>query len=222
VVAPFDGIVTARNTDVGNLINSGSSTPGQELFRVAQIGTLRVYVQVPEAYSSSITAGMDAQVSLASAPGQPANGKVVSTAGSIDPGSRTLTTEIQVPNADGKLMPGGYGQVHFDVQLPHPPLVVPANTLLFRTAGSQVGIVNADHTVSLKKVQIGRDFGTSVEITDGISADDQVILNPSDSLAEGTKVNVKEQADASKAAAPGGGAGGTGGTNPTANPSANK
>jgi len=227
VVAPFDGIVTQRNTDIGNLINAGASGPGQQLFRVAQIGTLRVYVQVPEAYSASITPGTEAQIALASSPGQPATGKVVSTAGSIDPGSRTLMTEIQVPNPDDKLMPGGYAQVHFDIVLPHPPLVIPANTLLFRTAGSQVGIVDADHTVQLKKVQIGRDFGTTVEITDGITADDSVILNPSDSLTAGTKVNVKEQAPPPAAAgAPGGTSGGTGGASSSSsgstNPSASK
>ncbi len=223
VVAPFDGIVTQRNTDVGDLINSGESGPGQQLFRVAQIGTLRVYVQVPEAYSASITADTVAQIAMASSPGTPVTGKVVSTAGSIDPGSRTLTTEIQVPNPDNKLMPGGYAQVHFDIQLPHPPLVVPANTLLFRTAGSQVGVVNADHTVTLKKVQIGRDFGTSVEITDGLSTSDEIILNPSDSLTEGTKVQTKEQADNTANGGNGGNTPGGGGTpNPATNPNANK
>jgi len=220
VVAPFDGIVTQRNTDIGNLINAGSSGPGQQLFRVAQIGTLRVYVQVPEIYSASITPGTEAQIALASSPGVSVTGKVVSTAGSIDPGSRTLTTEIQVPNPDDKLMPGGYAQVHFDIQLHHPPLVVPSNTLLFRTAGSQVGIVKSDQTVDLKKVQIGRDFGTTVEIIDGLSADDSVILNPSDSLTIGTKVNVKEQTDPAKAASAGGAS--SGGSNPATNPSASK
>jgi len=191
LVSPFDGIVTARQTDVGALIDSTSA--GRALFRVAQIGTLRVYVMVPEAYSSSITPGMQAQVALASSPGQAPTGQVVSTAGSIDPTARTLLTEIQVPNPDGKFMPGGYAQAHFDIVLPHPPLIVPANTLLFRTEGSQVGIVNGDHDIELKKVHIGRDFGTTVEITEGLSPDDWIVLNPSDSLAAGIKVNPQEK-----------------------------
>jgi RND family efflux transporter MFP subunit len=191
LLAPFDGIVTARQTDVGALIDSSSA--GRALFRVAQIGTLRVYVMVPEAYSASITPGMQAQVALASSPGQAPTGQVVSTAGSIDPTARTLLTEIQVPNPENKFMPGGYAQAHFDIILARPPLIVPANTLLFRTEGSQIGVVNSDHEIELKKVRIGRDFGTTVEITEGINPDDWIILNPSDSLTAGAKVNPQEK-----------------------------
>ena len=203
VTAPFDGIVTSRRIDIGSLINAGSSAAGQELFRVAQIGTLRVYVNVPEAFSSSVPVGTPATIDFASAPGVEGKGNVVSTAGAIDPQARTLLVEIQVPNNDGKFLPGGYAQIHFQVRLDHPALVVPANTLLFHSAGSQIGVVGPDHVVTLKKVQIGRDFGTTVEIVDGLQADDFIIVNPSDSLTSGIKVESKEKTDAQPGQTPG-------------------
>ena len=195
ITAPFDGIVTSRTTDVGALINAGSGA-GQELFRIADIHILRVYVSVPEVFAASMKIGTEASLRLASAPGVPVTGKIAETAGAINPQSRTLLVQLQIPNQDGKLLPGGYGEVHFHLVLDHAPLVLPANTLIFRSAGSQVGVVPGtgdQGTVSLRKVRIGRDFGNTVEIADGIQADDRVILNPSDSLTDGLQVRVKEQ-----------------------------
>jgi multidrug efflux pump subunit AcrA (membrane-fusion protein) len=206
VVAPFDGVVTARRVDVGDLVaagggtssSSGSSVAGTtpssggstELFRVAQVQTLRVYVTVPENYSAYVTPGVTATVNLASNPNQNIPGTLVRTSSSIDPSSLTLLAEVDVDNADGKLLPGGYAQVHFDIVASHPPLVIPGNSLIFRQAGPQVGVVDGDGTVHLKKIKIAKDLGTELDIADGIEADDQIIVNPSDSLADGQKVNV--------------------------------
>jgi len=193
ILAPFAGIVTNRNTDVGDLINSGSGGVGQELFRVAQIGTLRVYVNVPEVDSDLISIGMPVTLVLASAPGRTASGKVVTTAKSIDPESRTLMTEIQIPNPGGVLLPGSYAQVTFHLTLGQPPLVIPINTLLFRPSGPQVGVVDAGGLVTLRDVEIGRNLGTTVEIVSGLKPEDRVVLNPSDSLATGTRVRINDQ-----------------------------
>ncbi len=208
VRAPFDGVITRRRVDVGDFVSATNptattaagptgaaqtGTPNQELFRVAQTKVLRVYVNVPEQYSAETTPGTKATIVLASDSGTPATGTLVRTANDIDPSSLTLLCEIDVDNADGKLLPGGYAQVHFDIVTAHPPLVIPGNALIFRQAGPQVGIVDADGTVHLRKITIGRDLGTTLEITDGITADDQIIINPSDSLADGQKVNVTTQ-----------------------------
>lgn len=205
VKAPFDGVVTARKIDVGDLVTatgsgtaaqgsapSQSATPSQELFRVAQTKTLRVYVNIPENYSDEIVPGITATVDMASSPDQKVIGQLTRTSQSIDPGSLTLLAEVDVPNPDGKLLPGGYAQVHFDITTSHPPLVIPGNTLLFRAQGTQVGIVDPDtNTVHLQDIKVGRDFGTKLEVTSGLKETDSVILNPSDSLADGAKVQVK-------------------------------
>jgi multidrug efflux pump subunit AcrA (membrane-fusion protein) len=213
VRAPFDGVITARRIDVGDFVSATgqtqsasagtgpaqTGTPNQELFRVAQTKTLRIYVNVPENYSDETRPGVKATVVLASSPNQPVTGTLVRTSDAIDPNSLTLLTEIDVDNSDGKLLPGGYAQVHFDIVTDHPPLVIPGNALIFRQQGTQVGVVDMDtKTVHIKDIKIGRDLGTKLEITDGISADDMVILNPSDSLTEGAKVNVKEQPDSTQ------------------------
>ncbi len=211
VKAPFDGVVTARKIDVGDLVTATSATasqgsapsqggaPTQELFRVAQTKTLRVYVNVPEAYSDSIVPGTSATLEMASSPDKKVMGKLVRTSQSIDPSSLTLLAEVDVPNPDGKLLPGGYAQVHFDITSAHPPLVIPGNTLIFRAQGPQVGIVDpTDNTVHLKDIKVGRDLGTKLEVTDGLSESDQVILNPSDSLSNGLKVQVKTEAPPAK------------------------
>lgn len=205
VRAPFDGIITRRRVDVGDYVSSSNptattaagpvgpaqtGTPNQELFRVAQTKVLRVYVNVPEQFAGETRPGVKAQVILASSPDQPATGTIARTADAIDPSSLTLLTEVDVDNADGKLFPGGYAQVRFDIVLHHPPLVVPSNTLIFRQAGPQLGLVDGDGIVHLSKIVIGRDLGTQLDITSGLQLDDQVILNPSDSLSEGQKVNV--------------------------------
>lgn len=194
VVAPFDGVITARQTDVGALINAGSGTSvGPELFHIAQTDRLRVYVNVPEGYASAVTLGTQAKILLNSAPNTPVTGKVTNISGAIDPSSKTLLVQLEVPNADGKLLPGGYAQVAFQVVLPRPPLIVPINTLLFRSAGSLVGVVNGNNTVDLRKVKLGRDFGNTIEIVDGLKPEDRVILNPADSLQEGTQVHAEMQ-----------------------------
>ena len=190
IIAPFDGIVTNRNTDVGDLINSGGASGGQELFRVAQIGTLRVYVNVPEVDSSLIAIGDTATIALASAPGRPAVGKVTSTAKAIDPSSRTLLTEIQIANPGGRFLPGSYAQVIFHLVGGRPPLVIPINTILFRPIGPEVGLVDPHGVVTLRAIEIGRNLGTTVEVVSGLKAEDTVILNPSDSLATGARVRI--------------------------------
>jgi multidrug efflux pump subunit AcrA (membrane-fusion protein) len=202
VRAPFDGVVTARRVDVGDYIRAagqsasgtttgvGNGSPGDELFAIAQTHTLRVYVNVPEQYADEIKPGIKAAVVLASAPGRSIEGTLVRTADAIDPASLTLLCEVDIDNADGSLLPGGYAHVNFDIVSAHPPLVVPGNCLIFREAGPQVGVVGDDGIVHLNKIVIGRDLGTSLEITSGVQPDDRVIVNPSDSLADGQKVRV--------------------------------
>ncbi len=158
---------------------------------MARTDILRVYVSVPEIYSPQVKVGMSAWLDLAEYPGIKFQGKVADVAGAIDPATRTLLTEVQVPNADGRLFPGAYAMVHLVLKLPDPPSTIPANTILFRAQGMQVGIVDNNDIVHLKPVTVGRDFGTSLEITSGIEKTDRLVLNPSDSLADGTKVAVQ-------------------------------
>ena len=203
VKAPFDGIVTARNTDIGALVNSGSGNP---LFVLAQVKPLRVYINVPENMAQDVTVGANADLRFNEFPGKEFSGKVVRTSGAIDPNSRTLLTEVDVPNDSGELFPGAYTQVRLVTGSNNRSVVIPANTLLFRSEGAAVGVVNQNNMVELKKVKIGRDLGTQLEITQGLTLDDRVIINPSDSLAAGQKVKVrpspeeKKQASATPAA----------------------
>jgi RND family efflux transporter MFP subunit len=189
VVAPFDGVVTLRNTDIGNLINAGQSS-GAELFRVADTHALRVYVQVPQPYAAAAGVGTQADLVFADHPGKTYPAKVISTAEALDPAARTLQVQLELDNAKGELFPGAYADVHFKLPSDTQALRVPANTLLFRTAGLQIGVVGANDTVALKSVTQGRDFGSSVEILAGLNADDKVVLNPPDSLQDGQKVHV--------------------------------
>ena len=190
IYAPFSGTVIRRNTDVGALINAGNSGNNQELFVIAQISPIRVYVDVPEIYAASVRPGLVAQIELPSLPEQRFSGKVARTADAIDPSTRTLRTEIDVPNNDGKLYPGSYGQVHFDVRVSRARFSVPVNALLFRGEGTRAAVVGSDGKVHLKPVVIGRDYGTDVEILNGLDASDSLVLNPSDSLEEGQPVHV--------------------------------
>lgn len=191
VYAPFDGVITRRNTDVGALISAGSNTQGKELFDISQFDPLRVYVNVPQINSPSIRHGMPAYIDLREFPGQKFAGKIVRTADAIDPGTRTLLTEVDVPNKDGRLLPGSYAQVHFAVPVQTTRISVPVNALLFRSEGPRVAVVGSDSKIHLKPVMIGRDFGTKVEILDGLQATDQIVVNPADSLEEGQQVNIK-------------------------------
>jgi RND family efflux transporter MFP subunit len=191
VCAPFDGVVTARNTDVGDLINSGGNGPGKELFRIAKIDTLRIFVNVPEDYSGSVRPGLPAKLFIAGFPGKDFPATVARYANSVDTNSRTMRTELDIPNHNGQLFPGTYASAVFSLRSPIAPLIVPANTLIFQAAGMQVGVVDQTGKVHLRGVTIGRDFGTSVEVLSCLHPTDAVITNPSDSLAEGNQVSIQ-------------------------------
>ena len=190
IYAPFAGTIVRRNTDIGALINAGNSGNNQELFVLAQISPIRVYVDVPEIYAPSVRAGTAASIEVASLPGQRFSGKVVRTADAIDPSTRTLRTEIDVPNQGGALFPGSYAQVHFTAVVAAARMSVPVNALLFRAEGTRAAVVGGDGKVHLKPVRIGRDYGTTVEILGGLDPSDAIVLNPSDSLEEGQTVNI--------------------------------
>ncbi len=199
VTAPFSGILTARSVDVGALIQNGNSV---QLFRIAQTNVLRIYVGVPQVYSRSMVAGVPTDLQIPEFPHRTFPGKVVRTSGAIDPASRTLLTEVQVPNPMGELLPGAYATVHFHLKLVDPPLSIPANTLVFRAQGTQIAVVTPQNTVHLKDVTIGRDLGTSIEILTGIDPNDTIVLNPPDSIGEGDAVSVKNTPAAPAAANP--------------------
>jgi RND family efflux transporter MFP subunit len=190
IYAPFDGVITARRTEVGDLINAGNSGLGAELFRISNITTMRVYVNVPEVYSEAIASGVRASMEVASLSNRQFTGTVARTSHAIGMNSRTLLTEVDVPNPKGELFPGAYAQVHFHLALKTVPLVLPGNTILFQAQGPQVGVVNNQNHVELRKVTVGRDFGNRVEILSGISQPDAVIANPPDYLVEGMSVTV--------------------------------
>jgi len=189
VLAPFDGVVTQRNTDIGALINAGQS-PGAALFRVADTHRLRIYVSVPQPYASSIQPGMSADLVFAEHPGKRYPATVAFTAQALDPASRTLQVELQVENPRHELFPGAYAEVHFNLAGAAPSLRLPANALLFRAQGLLVAAVGGDHRVRLKPIAQGRDFGSSIEVLDGIDAADDIVLNPPDSIADGALVRV--------------------------------
>jgi len=190
VYAPFDGIVTARNTDIGDLINSGSGGGTKtDLFHIAQPGKLRVYVNVPQEYSQGIKAGMTADLSLAEFPDRKFQGKLVRTASAINVTTRTLLVEIEVDNFSGTLLTGSYAEVHLKIPTQASTLLLPVNALLFRTEGLRVGVVK-DGKVVLTAVTPGRDFGNQIEVVSGLKPDDQVIINPPDSIVSGQQVQV--------------------------------
>ena len=190
VYAPFDGIVTARNTDIGDLINSGSGGGTKtDLFHIAQPGKLRVYVNVPQEYSQGIKAGMTADLSLAEFPDRKFQGKLVRSASAINVTTRTLLVEIEVDNFSGTLLTGSYAEVHLKIPTQASTLVLPVNALLFRTEGLRVGVVK-DGKVVLTAVTPGRDFGNQIEVVSGLKPDDQVIINPPDSIVSGQQVQV--------------------------------
>jgi RND family efflux transporter MFP subunit len=197
IFAPFDGVITARNTDVGALIDAGSGGgPGKELFHLASTKKLRVYINVPQAYSRDAVPGVEAEVTLTEFPGRTFKGSLVRTTQAIDAASRTMLAEVGVDNPTGELLPGGYAQVHLKLHATNMAVVVPVNTLIFRSEGAQVAVVQPDQRVALKKIVLGRDFGTEVEVVSGLEQGEAVILNPSDSLTSGTQVRVvKEAAD---------------------------
>jgi RND family efflux transporter MFP subunit len=194
VYAPFSGVITQRNVDVGNLINAGNGGAStKEMFDLSQIDPIRVFVSVPQSYGPSIRMGLKACLSLSEIPGRTFCGSVARTANSIDPGTRTLLTEVDVPNPAGLLLPGAYTQVQFDAKLSGQRLTLPINALLFRAEGTMAAVVGPDHKLSLKKLTIGRDLGTTVEVLEGISVEDSIVVNPPDALEPGEQVNVASQ-----------------------------
>jgi RND family efflux transporter MFP subunit len=189
VVAPFTGVITARNTDVGALINAGQSA-GTELFRIADTHKLRIYVLVPEAYASATTPGLEAELRFAEKPSKAFTAKTVRTANALNPTLRTLQVELELDNANHEVFPGAYAEVHFKLPASAESLRLPANTVLFRAAGLQVATVDADKRVKLKSIVQGRDFGNTIEILSGLEPSDTVILNPPDSLIDGMRVRI--------------------------------
>jgi len=196
VDAPFSGVLTRRNVDIGALINAGNTGSNQQLFNIARIDPIRVYVSVPETYSPSVRSGLGAFLELTQYPGQHFQGKVVRTAESIDPNSRTLLTEVDVPNRSAQLFPGGYAQVHLQVKVAASRVQVPVNALLFRAEGLRAVVVDANHKTHLRQLTIGRDFGTTLEVLQGLEPNDWIVVNPADSLDEGQDVRVKQIAQA--------------------------
>jgi RND family efflux transporter MFP subunit len=189
VIAPFDGVVTARNTDIGALVQAGDNSGPKELFHLAAIQTLRVYVAVPEIYAAFVKTGEQAKLTLDALPGETLTGTIVRNADAIDAASRTLNVEVDVDNPTGHLLPGAYAFVHLRLP-PHPGSVtIPSNALLFRSEGLRAGVVR-NGRVELTPISIGQDYGSSVEVISGLSARDTVIVNPSDSLANGAAVQL--------------------------------
>jgi RND family efflux transporter MFP subunit len=191
IYAPFDGVITARNTDIGHLIDSGAAGgTGTELFHVAETRTLRVFINVPQQYSQAAKPGLAADLTLQEFAGRRFKGKLVRTADSIDLASRTLLVEVDVDNPSGELLPGAYAQVHLKVTSGASTVILPVSALLFRSEGLEAGTVESGNRAELRKVMLGRDFGTEVEVISGVTAADSVIVNPPDSLASGETVRI--------------------------------
>ena len=191
IVAPFDGVVTARNTDIGQLIAAGENT-GPALFRVADTHRLRLYATVPQTYSAAMKPGITAELSFPDRPGKTYSATLDSTSSAIDQSTRTLLAQLVIDNQKGELLPGAYAEVHFKLPAEDAgeSFKLPANVLLFRSDGLHVGVVDANNHVVLKPVEIGRDYGSDIEIVHGLTADDNVILSPPDSLKDGVAVRV--------------------------------
>ena len=201
VVAPFDGVVTARNTDIGALIAAGQNS-GAALFRMADTRRLRIYAQVPQPYAAAAVPGVVAQLKFQERPDRAYPTRVVRTAQALDPASRTLQVELQLDNAKGEVFPGSYAEVHFKLPANADSLRVPINALLFRSAGLQVAVVGDDHAIRLKSITSGHDFGKSIEVVSGLDPNDRVVLNPPDSIAEGTTVRIAGEPEEEVASTP--------------------
>jgi RND family efflux transporter MFP subunit len=185
VKAPFDGVITLRNVDVGALVNAGSTL----LYRIAQMNVLRTYVNVPQTNADSIRTGQTAQLTVSNLPGRKFTGTVARTANALDPNSRTMLVEVQVPNKDGLLLPGMYAVVDLSSPRSDPPVLLPGDALVVRANGTEVAVVQPDHTIHFQKIQVGRDYGAQLEIISGLQPGDLVIANPSDVIQEGVKVD---------------------------------
>jgi RND family efflux transporter MFP subunit len=196
IVAPFDGIVTARNTDTGALIDAGAGGAGRELFHLSSIDKVRVFVAVPQTYSRAIHVGAPAALTLDEFAGKPFQGILVRTTNAIDPAARTLRVEIDVDNPDGHLLPGAYGSVHLSLpsDTASATVTVPSNTILFRKEGPRIAVVRGGKA-ELVAIKIGRDYGDKLEVVTGLTASDQIVLDPSDSLIDGMNVRIASAAD---------------------------
>jgi RND family efflux transporter MFP subunit len=198
IIAPFDGVITLRKTDFGDLVNAGNAGAGRELFHISQNNIVRVFVTVPEEFSKQVKPGTKASMDLTELPNRHFAAKVTRTTEAIDANSRTLTVELDVPNPSGELLPGAYANVDFKLPLSVTPLVLPASTILFQAEGPQVGIVNGQNEVELRKVTLGHDFGDTIEILTGVRPAEAVIANPPDSLTPGMTVAVQSTAASGK------------------------
>lgn len=195
VFSPFDGLVTARNTDIGQLINSGNGGAAQELFRVSSTSKLRIFISVPQAYSQAAIPGVNTTLTLTEAPGRHYVGKVARNNGMIDPTTRTLLTEVDIDNQSGQLLPGAFAEVHLKLPAATTALIVPVTALIFRAEGLQVAVIRDGNKADMVHVTEGRDYGTEVEITSGITSQDEVIINTPDSLTSGATVRVERGAE---------------------------
>jgi RND family efflux transporter MFP subunit len=194
VYAPFDGVVTARNTDIGQLIDSGASGgQARSLFQVAAINELRVFISVPQIYSQAATPGLTADLTFAEFPGRRFQGKLVRTSRSIDPMARTLNVEVDVDNSKGELLPGAYTEVHLKLKEDIPTMTIPVSALLFRKEGLRVAVAKSDNTAELQPVTLGRDFGDFAEITTGLTGQERIIANPPDSIIDGERLNIQTE-----------------------------
>src|SRR5262249_55812488 len=193
LVAPFDGIITARAVDRGALITAGSGSASAPLFRIARAERLRIYVRVPQTWVRALTPGGQAQILVPEFPARAFFGQVVSTAGALDQASRTLLTEVQIPNDDGSLLPGMFANVQFAIARPEPPLWLPATALILGAGGMQVAVVHDDQTVHLQTVEVGHDLGQKVEIVAGLTGTESVIVNGGDGLRGGVRVRPGEE-----------------------------
>jgi RND family efflux transporter MFP subunit len=190
ILAPFDGVITARNVEIGTLVSEGSGTGARELFRMVQVHSLRLHVPVPETFVPAIKPGMETALSFGAWPGKTFIGKVSRISGAVEPSSRTLLVELGVPNEDGKLLPGMYAQVTFKLQREGAPLLMPSTALLVRPEGTLAAFVGKDQIVHYKKIVVGRDFGTDIEIVSGLEEHDAVMTNPGTVIREGQKVEI--------------------------------
>jgi RND family efflux transporter MFP subunit len=194
VVAPFDGVVTARETDIGALINAGSGQ-GPELFRVADKTKLRIYIQVPQNYASVFTSGGTVQLVFAEHPGKTFEARMARTAQALDPASRTLLVQLEADNSKGELLPGGLTEVHIKTPAGNPSVRLPASALLFRAEGLRVATIDDKGHAKLHPISIGRDFGKEVEVLTGIEAGQTVILDPPDSIIDDEQVRIAKNDD---------------------------
>jgi RND family efflux transporter MFP subunit len=206
VYAPFDGVVTARNTDIGQLIDSGAAGgQARSLFQVAAVNELRVFISVPQIYSQAATPGLTADLTFAEFPGRRFHGKLVRTSRSIDPTARTLNVEVDVDNSKGELLPGAYTEVHLKLKEDIPTMTIPVSALLFRKEGLRVAVARDDNTAELQSVTLGRDFGDFAEITTGLTGQERIIANPPDSIIDGERLNIQTETQKAPAAAGQGG-----------------